>query len=743
MPITVSTVREIKRALYLQMGVNKEKLDNWTIHTDSRGRCDSAERYPIDRETQERYWAYIAAAPAVKIVGDYDVDGNCAVYIMMRSIHEKHPNKKLSTRTPRRFSEGYGINDKIADEIIETMPKGSVIITVDNGIAAAGVLERLEKEGMIVLMTDHHDLREGAKVPNVTMTIDPSVHILPNPIHGDFGNTNADYWCGAGVAYKLCEGMISESLRRELLVYAGIATVADCMQLKEGNWALVKESLEAFHNGTAPKALTQLLVKMRQSALVCDEGTYGWYLGPGINAPGRLLDKGAAKVVKYFATPTDELCEEIFQLNEERKALRDGQVEEAKAYVTRYEKNDNYPLWVFVPKLHEGIVGIVAGRLSEDLKRPCIVCTTLPDYEISPINSEDVATFKERHNEWAKKLESIKSGKTVTHPNGDVEIQRYANNQEKNEAVREFLAANPEPVVPTPEYDYSQIADDTVLKGSARSYGNFNIFAYLSNIDNIMRERELAAGHLDASTTEGHTQEEIEEAIKNARTDLTLDNIDDYNTKMKVIDAKNKEEGNPSRIKGASLFERMGGHAGAAGLSIKYGNVKTAERDWPLSADMFQTISNDGNKLFVITKEMIPNVYKAIQDFAPFGESNPTPKFAVLMDYDALHEPDGTPSKCIRKMGAFEEHFTYEYNDKEKPYKNYKITAFNQPDKAALCENFDENHYYYIGTINMSEFRGAKVPQLNVDEIVEDEELERRLNPEAFQAEVEQENELD
>ena len=258
-----------------------------------------------------------------------------------------------------------------------------------------------------------------------------------------------------------------------------------------------------------------------------------------------------------------------------------------------------------------------------------------------------------------------------------------------------------------------------------------------------MRERELAAGHLDASTAEGHTQEEIEEAIKNARTNLTLDNIDAYNEEMKAIDTKNKEEGSPSRIKGASLFEKMGGHAGAAGLSIKYGNVKTAERDWPLSADMFQTISNDGNKLFVITKEMIPNVYKAIQDFAPFGEGNPTPKFAVLMDYDALHEPDGTPSKCIRKMGAFEEHFTYEYNDKEKPYKNYKITAFNQPDKAALCENFNENHYYYIGTINQSEFRGAKIPQLNVDEIVEDEELERRLNPEAFQAEAEQENELD
>lgn len=356
---TSETKKILEKELYKQLDINASTLKEWETDT-----------YPVDGYIISKFWKEIEKAPYVQIVGDYDVDGICASHILSTSIRSLYPQKKVSVRIPRRFSEGYGINDVIADELITKLPSDSLIITVDNGIAAANVLERLRTYGFTVIVTDHHEAKENTPLPVVDMLIDPAVTNIPNPLTGK-------YWCGAGVAFKLCEPMLKEEIRKELECFAGLATVADCMELKEGNWALVRRAIKTFREKKAPKSFKMLLKEMGKDANFCNEEDFGFYLGPAFNAPGRLLDKGAIEVLKYLYNPTEEDCKQIVFLNNERKRIRDEEYEQIKTYIFENGLADTYPLWVSYPNLHEGIVGILAGKLAEDFKRPAIVLTNI------------------------------------------------------------------------------------------------------------------------------------------------------------------------------------------------------------------------------------------------------------------------------------------------------------------------------------------------------------------------------
>ena len=359
--VNTNNKRKLEELLHKQLGSSKALLKEWEDNP-----------YMTDGETVSNFWKEVEDAEYIRIIGDYDVDGICACHIMLTSIQSVFPDKRISVRIPRRFSEGYGINNAIADEIISTAPKGSLIITVDNGIAAGEVIKKIRAAGHRVIVTDHHEMREGGVLPEAEMLIDPSVKELPNPFTGN-------YWCGAGVAYKLCEPIISEELSKELEVFAGLATIADCMELKEGNWAIVRKAIKTFRAKKAPKALKMLLKEMGQDPNFCNEDHFGFYLGPAFNAPGRLLDRGAIEVLKYLHNPTEEGCKRIVALNDQRKKIRDDEFAIVKSYISTHGLTESNPIWVAIPGLHEGIVGILAGKVAEEYKRPAIVLTNTED----------------------------------------------------------------------------------------------------------------------------------------------------------------------------------------------------------------------------------------------------------------------------------------------------------------------------------------------------------------------------
>ena len=350
-------LKDLEKKLCSQLGIdNKEKLQEWL-----------EKEYLMDEATVNEFWRYVQDAPHILVVGDYDVDGVMASLIMTKSIKTLYPDKKVGVRIPKRMTEGYGFNEVIADEIRQRLPKGSLIITVDNGIAAADPLEKLRADGFTVIVTDHHELGDR-KVPLVDMLLNPKVRTADYPFDGD-------YWCGAAVAYKIAQQVVPASLKQELSIYASIATVADCMPLKEGNWALVKKGIEDIRAGKAPACINNLLTKLNQNYENTSEETFGFYIGPAINAPGRLYDDGAKFSLSYFLNPSDEKASQLVEYNICRRNLRDEQLEQLEEVIKTCNMAGNCPIWVQAPNLHEGIVGILAGKLSEKYNVPVIVLT--------------------------------------------------------------------------------------------------------------------------------------------------------------------------------------------------------------------------------------------------------------------------------------------------------------------------------------------------------------------------------
>lgn len=348
---------DYEKLLLKQMGISSEKvLDDWM-----------KKPYHMNSTYKMRFWEIVKSAPAIIIVGDYDVDGVSATYIMAKGIKSIYPKKSLAIRLPKRQSEGYGFNQNIVNEIKEKLPKGSLVITVDNGIAAAVYLEDLKDSGYNVILTDHHELGNN-KIPDVDLVLDPKVPTDDIIFDGD-------YWCGAGVALKLMENMVDPNIENDLATIAGIATIGDCMQLTGGNWALVRKTLDTIKNGTAPKSIYMLLNGLQRDFENINEEILGFYICPALNACGRLIDDGAKIPLQFLLTPTEERCNYIIEKNEERKQLKDIQLAKLEEIIQEENLQNSCPMWVYAPGLHEGIIGILAGQLTEKYHVPAIVLT--------------------------------------------------------------------------------------------------------------------------------------------------------------------------------------------------------------------------------------------------------------------------------------------------------------------------------------------------------------------------------
>jgi len=270
-------------------------------------------------------------------------------------------------RLPRRFSEGYGLNEKIIDEF----DGDSLLITVDNGIAAAGAIAKAKKKGMTVIVTDHHLAPEGGKLPE-----DADIVIDPN------AGTGADFtgYCGAGLAYRIIKWLLFGKNCEAFEAMAAIASVADCVPLKGENRVIVREGLEyvAQRKGLTT-GLRALLDAMGVTSYVTTTSV-GFKIGPAINAPGRLLDEGAMKSfgLVVFDGPlaaAKEMAEEIAGLNEKRKELCTEWEDAARTMIREKGMENDIPLVLYLPGLPEGIAGNIAGKLCGEYNTPVVMLT--------------------------------------------------------------------------------------------------------------------------------------------------------------------------------------------------------------------------------------------------------------------------------------------------------------------------------------------------------------------------------
>lgn len=311
----------------------------------------------------------------IRIIGDYDIDGICSIYILFKGL--KICGADVDYEVPDRITDGYGINENLIKQAYEAGVE--VIITCDNGIAAASQIDYANELGMTVVITDHHDVPyeetdNGRRyiIPKAAAVVDPKQNDCRYPFK---------MLCGAGIAYKFIDCMVKEfqtgdSVMPELLQFAAIATVGDIVDLLDENRIIVKEGLKLIAN-TGNYGLNALMAVTGVSRESINAYHIGFVLGPCLNASGRL--DSAKRALKMLVTDDRAEAErhagELKDLNEERKKLTSEAVDKAVDMIENSSLKDDRVLVIFLPDCHESIAGIVAGRIREKYYKPVIVLT--------------------------------------------------------------------------------------------------------------------------------------------------------------------------------------------------------------------------------------------------------------------------------------------------------------------------------------------------------------------------------
>ena len=315
----------------------------------------------------------------IRVIGDYDIDGVNATYILQHGLAGLGAD--VDTDIPDRIKDGYGLNQMLIDRALED--DVDTIVTCDNGIAAMSEIAYGKENGMTIVVTDHHEvpyLEENGKkkylLPPADAVVDPHRADCEYPFKG---------LCGAAVAYKLVEVLYRvsgkseqevEHLQDNLMENVAIATIGDVMDLVGENRVFVKKGLELLKT-TKNEGLHALMQCTGVDTANLNTYHIGFVLGPCINAGGRL-DTAKRALELLNASNRREavtLAADLKELNDSRKEMTEEGVEEAVRQIESSSWKDDQVLVVYLPKCHESIAGIIAGRIKERYYRPTFVLT--------------------------------------------------------------------------------------------------------------------------------------------------------------------------------------------------------------------------------------------------------------------------------------------------------------------------------------------------------------------------------
>ena len=311
----------------------------------------------------------------IRVIGDYDIDGVNATYILQEGLSGLGAD--VDTDIPDRIKDGYGLNkmliDRALDDGIDT------VITCDNGIAASDEIAYAKENGLTVIVTDHHEVpyieMDGEKeylLPRADAVVNPHRADCAYPFKG---------LCGAAVAYKLVEALYNVMQRDPedvdyLMENVAIATVGDVMDLNGENRIFVKQGLEMLKR-TQNQGLKALIECTGIDVERLNAYHIGFVLGPCINASGRLDTAKRALELLNARTRREAvmLAEDLKALNDSRKEMTERGVAEAVNLIETTSLKDDRVLVVYLPDCHESIAGIIAGRIRERYYRPVFVLT--------------------------------------------------------------------------------------------------------------------------------------------------------------------------------------------------------------------------------------------------------------------------------------------------------------------------------------------------------------------------------
>ena len=324
----------------------------------------------------------------IGVFGDYDTDGIAAAVILREVLEQLGAHAFV--RLPHRVTDGYGLSDSVIQEL--SAEGVGLLITVDCGISAMGPVALAKERGMDVIITDHHQPPPGL----------PAAHAIINPWLPDCAYPFSEL-CGAGLAYKLACALLTAvgllgagetDVYAELRAFAALATVADVVPLRSENRAIVTAGIAALQN-TTHAGLTALMQVAGVDQANVNSRSIGFALAPRLNAAGRM---DHPRLAYDLLTTRDHarakaLAWQLQQLNQERQSETKRLLTEARRQVDPAQRGEAL-LWVEGHDWPAGIIGLVAGKLAEELGKPTLAvavgdteavgsCRSIPEFDIA------------------------------------------------------------------------------------------------------------------------------------------------------------------------------------------------------------------------------------------------------------------------------------------------------------------------------------------------------------------------
>lgn len=313
----------------------------------------------------------IEAQQKILIVGDYDADGATATAVAMKGLHAFGAN--VDFLVPNRFEYGYGLTPEIVELAAKKMP--DIILTVDNGIASVDGVSKANALGLRVLITDHH--LPGNIAPEAACMINPNQH----------GCTFASkHLAGVGVMFYALLALraefrargIYEKMREpnltSLLDLVALGTVADLVKLDANNRILVEQGLRRIRAGACCEGIRALLNisgRLHENATAQD---LGFYVGPRLNAAGRLDDMtlGIQCLLAESASDATKKAHDLHTFNQQRRSIEADMQDDAMLFLEDINIGKKFSLSLFQEHWHQGVIGILASRIKEKFHRPVI-----------------------------------------------------------------------------------------------------------------------------------------------------------------------------------------------------------------------------------------------------------------------------------------------------------------------------------------------------------------------------------
>jgi len=317
------------------------------------------------------------------IYGDYDVDGITSTTLLMDFFQSFYNN--VSYHIPNRQEEGYGLNLETLKELVNTR-RPKLVISVDCGITALEEVDFLKDQGVEVIITDHHT--PGEELPK---------SLVINPKRKDCEYPFKDL-SGCGVAFKLTQGLqrrllLDKKILNKNLDLVALATVADVVPLRDENRTLLKYGLQRI-NDRRRLGLKILLEEIRLGDKKITPGHIGFMIGPHFNAGGRVAEArtGVELLMTEDQNQAVEIARHLARCNEERQEIQQVGLDRCLKEIEEKYLEDDF-LIIDLPGLHEGVIGIIAGRIKEIYYRPVLVLTNSEDPEVYKGSGRSIEGF--------------------------------------------------------------------------------------------------------------------------------------------------------------------------------------------------------------------------------------------------------------------------------------------------------------------------------------------------------------